>query len=56
MPTETQIMLTDALGNTFLSHTLGLPFAVVIFSNPDMIKGETYTVAIGTTFGDFTAC
>lgn len=51
----TLITLTDASGNTILSHTPELPFAVVILSSPDMTKGETYTVAIGTTSGDFTA-
>ena len=51
----TLITLTDASGNTLLSHTPELPYDVVILSSPDMIKGETYTVAIGTTSGDFTA-
>ena len=51
----TLITLTDASGNTILSHTPELPFAVVILSSPDMIKGETYTITIGTTSGDFTA-
>ena len=51
----TLITLTDASGNTILSHTPELPFAVVILSSPEIAKGETYTVAIGTTSGDFTA-
>ena len=51
----TLITLTDAAGNTILSHPPELPFAVVILSSPEMVKGESYTVTIGTDSGDFTA-
>ena len=51
----TQIILKDKNGNTVLEHTPELNFAVVILSSPDMIKGETYTITVGTQSGDFEA-
>ena len=50
----TLITLTGASGNAILSHAPELPFAVLILSSPEMVKGETYTVSIGTDSGDFT--
>ena len=54
-PAGTQITLKDKNGNTVLEHTPELNFAVVILSNPDMTKGETYTITVGTQSGDFEA-
>ena len=51
----TQITLTDAKGNLILSHTPKLDFAVVILSSPEIIKGESYTITIGTQSGTFEA-
>ena len=51
----TQIILKDKNGNTVLEHTPELNFAVVILSSPDMTKGETYTITVGTQSGDFEA-
>ena len=51
----TQITLSDASGSTILSHTPELPFAVAILSSPELRKGETYTVTIGTASSDFAA-
>lgn len=51
----TKITLTDKNGNTVISHTPELPFQVVILSSPDIVSGETYTVAVGSTSGDFEA-
>ena len=51
----TQIILQDKNGNTVLSHTPELSFAVVILSCPEMVKGETYTITVGTQSGSFAA-
>ena len=51
----TQITLKDKNGKTVLEHTPELNFAVVILSSPDMTKGETYTITVGTQSGDFEA-
>ena len=53
--TGTQIILQDKNGNTVLSHTPELSFAVVILSCPEMVKGETYTITVGTQNGSFAA-
>lgn len=52
---NTQIVLTDASGNTILSASPKLDFAVVILSAPNIVKGETYTITIGTQSGTFQA-
>ena len=51
----TQIILKDKNGNTVLTHTPELNFAVVILSSPELVKGETYTITVGTQSGDFQA-
>ena len=51
----TQIILKDKNGNTVLGHTPELNFAVVILSSPDMVKGESYTITVGTQSGEFEA-
>lgn len=51
----TQIILKDKNGNTILTHTPELNFAVVILSSPELVKGETYTITVGTQPGDFEA-
>ena len=51
----TQIILKDKNGNTVLSHTPELNFAVVILSSPELAKGETYTLTVGTQSDDFEA-
>lgn len=51
----TQIILQDKNGNTVLSHTPEESFAVVILSCPEMVKGETYTITVGTQNGSFAA-
>ena len=54
-PAGTQIILKDKNGNTVLEHTPELNFAVVILSSPDMVKGESYTITVGTQSGEFEA-
>ena len=52
---NTEIILKDASGNTILSHKPELPFQIVILSSPDIQKGETYNISIGSQSGDFEA-
>lgn len=57
-PTDGEIFYEDknvAKIDTVLEHTPELNFAVVILSSPDMTKGETYTITVGTQSGDFEA-
>ncbi len=54
-PAGTQITLKDKNGNTVLEHTPELNFAVVILSSPELVKGETYTITVGTQSGEFEA-
>ena len=51
----TKIELKDSNGNTFLTHEPELDFAVVILSNPDIVKGQTYTITVGTSTSSFEA-
>lgn len=52
---ETQIELKDSKGNTVVSHKPELDFAVVIISTPDLVKGEIYTITVGSETGEFEA-
>ncbi len=54
-PAGTEILLTDGNGNTVLSYTPELSFAVVILSTPDMVIGEEYTITVGSASGVFAA-
>ena len=51
----TTITLTDSSGNIVISYTPELPFAIVILSSPDIVKGETYTITVGEASGEFAA-
>lgn len=51
----TAVTLTDASGNTIISHAPELDFAVVILSSPDMIQGENYTITVGSASAEFAA-
>ena len=51
----TQILLTDSAGNVVLDVTPNQNFAIVILSCPNIQKGETYTITVGTASGFFTA-
>ncbi len=51
----TEIILKDKDGNVVLSHTPELSFAVVILSSPEIEKGETYTITVGSASGEFQA-
>jgi len=54
-PAGTEILLTDGNGNTVLSYTPELSFALVILSTPDMVTGEEYTITVGSASGVFAA-
>jgi hypothetical protein len=51
----TRITLTDSSGNVVLSHEPELSFAIAILSSPDIVKGETYTITVGSDSGEFQA-
>ena len=51
----TKVILKDANGNVLITHEPTLNFAVVILSCPELVKGETYTVMIGSDSGTFEA-
>lgn len=51
----TKIVLKDKSGNVIIEHSPELHFAVVILSSPDIKRGETYTITVGSQSGDFEA-
>ena len=51
----TNITLQDKNGNTIISYAPELSFVVVILSSPDIVSGETYTITVGATSGEFEA-
>ena len=51
----TQITLKDKSGNIMIERTPELSFAVVILSSPDIKKGETYSITVGSQSGEFEA-
>lgn len=51
----TKILLKDKSGNTIIEHSPELNFAVVILSSPDIKKGDTYIVSVGSESSEFEA-
>jgi len=51
----TKIVLKDKSGNIIIEHSPELNFAVVILSSPDIKKGETYAITVGSGSGEFEA-
>lgn len=51
----TEITLKDGDGNILITNTPNLDFAIVILSSPDIIKGKTYTISVGSNSGEYTA-
>lgn len=51
----TKIILKDKSGKTIIEHTPELNFAVVILSSPDITKGETCSITVGSQSGEFEA-
>ena len=44
----TEVSLADSRGNVILSVTPELFFSVIIFSSPELVEGESYTLTVGT--------
>lgn len=44
----TKIVLKDSDGNTIITYSPELDFEIVIISSPDIVKGETYTLCVGS--------
>ena len=55
IPAGTQITVADVSGNVMLSYTPEASFAVIIFSSPQMVKGQTYQITAGTVSGSVAA-
>ncbi len=51
----TKITLTDKDGTVLVEHSPELNFQVIIFSTPQIQKGESYTLSMGTITQSFTA-
>ncbi len=51
----TTVVVKDSSGNTVMTYTPALSFQIVIISSPDIVKGESYTLVIGSTSGTVTA-
>lgn len=49
------ITLSDSDGNTIITHTPELSYAVVILSSPEIVTGETYTITVGSASAEITA-
>ena len=54
-PANTKITVSDAEGNIILTHTPELGYNIFIFSSPDLQKGKTYTITIGSSSATVTA-
>lgn len=51
----TLITLTDADGNVLISYEPKFAYQLIILSTPDMVKGEEYTITVGSQFATFEA-
>lgn len=49
------VVITDSEGNVLLEYAPELSFAVVIYSSPDIVSGQSYTVSAGTVTGQVEA-
>lgn len=49
------ITLSDSDGDTIITHTPELSYAVVILSSPEIVTGETYTITVGSASAEITA-
>lgn len=47
VPAGTALKLTDSEGMVLLEHKPELGYAVAILSSPDIVSGQTYTLAVG---------
>lgn len=51
----TPLTITDTEGNELVEHTPALDYKLVIYSDPNIVKGETYTITIDGTATEVTA-
>ena len=51
----TTVNLKDSDGNTIITFSPELSFAVLIISSPDIVSGQTYAVEVGSYSGEFQA-
>ncbi len=51
----TEIIIKSKDGKTLVTQTPELDFALVIYSSPELVKGEKYIVGIGTDTGEMEA-
>lgn len=51
----TAISIKDSDGNEIISYTPETSFQCVIISTPDLVKGESYTIYVGSQSGTFDA-
>ncbi len=51
----TQITVTDKEGKVLLSYAPELSYQVFIFSSPDLVSGQSYTLNVGTQSAEITA-
>ncbi len=51
----TEIVISDVNGNTLITNTPELDFALVILSTPELVKGETYKISIGSDVAEVVA-
>ena len=51
----TTVTVTDEDGNVLLSYEPPLSFSVVIYSSPELVTGQSYTISVGSASGTFTA-
>ncbi len=51
----TALTLTDSNGKEVVSYTPETAYACIILSNPNIQKGETYTITVGDISGEFEA-
>ena len=47
MSAGTQITITDENGKTIFEHKSAKSFNSVVFSSPDLVLGNTYTITVG---------
>ncbi len=50
-----EIVLRNKGGAALLTSAPELPYEILIFSSPELVAGETYTLSVGTLSGDITA-
>ena len=49
------VIVKDSNGNSVISYEVEYSCAIVIISSPDIVKGDTYTLTIGSTSGSVQA-